>query len=1054
MPDSSPPTQQKPLQILIVDDDALDRRAARRALLSTGLAAETAEAERGDEALALLLSRPFDAVLLDFTLPDADGLGVLRDIRALGLPTPVIMLTGRGDDQTAADLMKAGAADYFAKSRLTPEALERSLRHALRVGEVEAQAARAEAESGRLLASLAAEQGQMEAVLNSMTEGLIIGGLDGSVLAMNPAALAMHGYDDAADVRPPLAGFADTFTLTGADGRDLAAEDWPLARVLRGAAFSDCEVTVRHRDTGQVWTGSFGGTRARGRDGEPILAVLTVRDVTEANRARARALFLAEASARLSSSLDAQTTLDNVVRLAVPRLTDWCAINVREPSDRIRPLVNALADPEAEARVRALLDEYPLRLDAPLGVGHVLLTGEAQLVADFTDDARDRVARDGEHRRRLRALGVTSYLCVPLRARGRVLGALSFASLQAGRRYTTDDLDLAQELGRRVAAALDNARLFDEVRARAEREALINKIGGALRVSLDAGEILQIVTEQVGMALGVGRCSFGRLNAARDAVEAAPQQYAAPGVPPAAFRFRLADLPPAILDSWTAGQSVVITDAASQPPIPGTEYARAFVACPVFLRGQFGGIFTVAQADGPRDWTEDEAAFVTAVSDILALALENARLYAREHRVADMLSSAFLPDIPDVLPGLSLASSYRAGMEEAHVGGDYYDAFTLPDGRVALVIADVSGKGLSAAVQTATVKYSLRAFAAEAAAPRLVLTRLNKTLCSDLSGLGDHFVTLFYAVFDPASGRLAWGSAGHETVLIKRAAGGVSVLEANNPILGLADYTYEQAGDVLAPGDALVLFTDGLTEARAVGTREMLEIERVQALVAAVPAGAGAGALAARLQQEAMRWTGGRPHDDMALLVARRAVPAEAALAAAEESDLPASPGLSFRSPGREDGDAAPAGGPEASDKLFDFRFPVRADSAAEVRQAVGHWMPALGFDRDATQDFQTAVTEAVTNAVRHGSPCGGADGSTLRVRGLRTGEGALQVEVIDCGAGLPPAQAQAVMPAPDALSGRGLPLMRALSDAVEFRRDTGGHCVALLKRRPDGPLG
>ncbi len=1050
MSQSSPETPPKALQVLIVDDDALDRHAARRALQSTGLAAEIVEAERGDEALALLQSRPFDAVLLDFELPDADGLRVLRDLQARDLPAPVIMLTGHGDDQTAAELMKAGAADYVAKSRLTPDALGRSLRHALRVGEAEAQAARAEAESGRLLASLTAEQGQMEAVLNSMTEGLIIGDLEGRVVAMNPAALAMHGYAEASQLLRTPEEVSGTFTLVDADGRELPAGEWPFARVLRGEVFSAWEATVRRRDAGRTWAASFGGTLARGRDGEPVLAVLTVRDVTEANRARARAAFLAEASARLSSSLDVQTTLDNVVRLAVPRLTDWCAVNVRDLSGRIRSLVTALADPEAEARVRTLQEEYPVDPDAPVGTGYVLRTGESQLVADCTEGTWDQVARDAEHRRRLNALGISSYLCVPLRARGRVLGALSFTSLRADRRYTTDDLDLAQELGRRVAAALDNARLFDEVRVRAEREALINKIGGALRVSLDADEILRIVTEQVGRALGVGRCSFARLNAARDAAEAVPQQYTAPGVPPVAFRFRLADVPPADVDRWAAGQAVVVADAASLPPIPGAEQARAYIACPVFLRGQFGGLFTVAQADGPRDWTEDEAAFVTAVSDILALALENARLYAREHRVADMLSSAFLPDIPDVLPGLSLASSYRAGLEEAHVGGDYYDAFLLPDGRVALVIADVSGKGLSAAVQTATVKYSLRAFAAEAAAPGLVLTRLNKTLCSDLSGLGDHFVTLFYAVFDPALGRLAWGSAGHETVLIKRAEGGASELEANNPILGLADHTYEQSEDMLAPGDALVLFTDGLTEARAVGTREMLEIERIHALVAAVPAEAGAGALAARLQQEAMRWTGGRPHDDMALLVARRSAPAEAALEAAAAEDQPALPGLFFREGERTE----PGGGQTGSDRLFDFHFPARADSAAEVRQAVGHWMPALGFEAGATQDFQTAVTEAVTNAVRHGSPDKGAGGGALRVRGLRTGEGALRVEVTDGGAGLPPALTQAVMPAPDALSGRGLPLMRALSDSVEFRLDAGGHCVALLKRRSAEPPG
>ena len=255
---------------------------------------------------------------------------------------------------------------------------------------------------------------------------------------------------------------------------------------------------------------------------------------------------------------------------------------------------------------------------------------------------------------------------------------------------------------------------------------------------------------------------------------------------------------------------------------------------------------------------------------MLALALDNARQFTREHRVADMLQAAFLPDIPDHLFGLDLAKAYSPGLREAQVGGDLYDAFPLPDGRVALVIADVSGKGLGAAVQTATVKYSLRAFAAEAAAPGLVLRRLNRTLRQEASGLGEHFVTLFYAVYDPATGRLTYASAGHEAQLIKRAAGGTALLPANGPILGLTDHIYEQDVNYLYPGDSLVLYTDGLTEARAAGTRELLELERVVAAVDRLTSGCGAGALVASLEQIARDWTHDRPQDDLALLVAQR----------------------------------------------------------------------------------------------------------------------------------------------------------------------------------------
>ena len=1015
------------LRVLVVDDDTLDRRAARRALLASDLDVEIAEADRGEEALARLASEPFDAVLLDLQFPDGDGLKILHEVQARGIVTPIIMLTGHGDEMVAVELMKAGAADYLPKAKLTPEALARALRNSVRVHRAETEAAEAASERGRLMESLAVEQGQMEAVLTSMTDGLIVSDLDGNILAMNPAALTMLGFHSVKDVRRPLHEFADAFVLTSPEGRELGFEEWPLARALRGETFSDFEVNLRRRGTGRAWTASFSGTPARVRTGEAILAIVTMHDITEIKKAQRRAAFLADAGGILASSLEVQATLRNVVQLAASSLVDWCAINVRGPSGAIELLAAAHAYPDQGPRSAEMQCLYPLDPAAALGVGHVIQTGLAELVADVTEATLSAVAQDPEHLRRLRALGLCSYLCVPLWARGQVLGTLSFASAQSGQTYDGDDLALAEELGQRVSAALDNARLFEEAQMRAEREALINRIGQALRVTLDMGEILHIVTEQVGQAMKVSRCSCARLNPARDTLEVAPQQYTAPGVSPLTFSYRLADCPSDAVEAWTTGQPVVAHDhTQGQTSLEAgiRDWTRAFIACPVFLRGQFNGLFIVHQNDSPRAWTPDEVDFLCAVADILALAVENARLYAREHRVADMLQSAFLTNIPDQMPGLSLGSNYSVGLDEAHVGGDYYDAFCLPDGRVALVIADVSGKGLNAAVQTATVKYSLRAFATEAAAPGLVLTRLNNLLCSDSSGLDDHFVTLFYGVFEPATGRLSWSSAGHETMILKRAGGGSDILEANGQILGIGDHAYVQAIDTLEPGDSLILYTDGLTEARAAGSREMLDLDRVRDLVEAMPPEAGPGALAASLQEAARQWTGGRPHDDLALLVARR---------------LPTTETKEPQADSEADGTER-----DGEEKLFDFRFPSRADCAAEVRQAVGHWMPTLGFDRAAMEDFQTAVTEAVTNAVRHGSPAGISD--EFGVTGHRTGDGSLRVEVTDSGDGVPPSRLPPAMPAPEAVSGRGLPLMHHLADSIEFRASKAGHSVILLK--------
>lgn len=1003
------------MRILIVDDDALDRQAARRALSATGLAGEIAEAERGDEALERLASEPFDAVLLDFQLPDADGLSVLQEAQSRGIAVPIIVLTGYGDERVAVELMKAGAADYLSKARLSADLLAQSLRHIERLREVQAEAEQTEAEREQLLLTLSAEQGRTEAVLSSMTDGLVVSDLDGNILTMNPAALSMHGYESIDEARLPLAAFQQTFELLSLEGGVIAPTDWPLARSLRGEKFSHYEVLVRGKQTGRTWIGSYSGAPVRRATGEVILAIVTIRDITQAKQAEARAALLAEAGSRLSASLDAQTTLDTVADFIVPDLADWCAVHALDPDGLVRPLMIAENAPGDGIQKPPLPPPAPLAPDTVYGHGYVLRTGQAQLVSEITDDVRAAGVQNDVLRARLLALGVNSYLCVPLIVRGQVVGALSLASVGSRRVYDEQYLALATELGQRVAAGLENARLFDEIRTRAEREAMLNTIGSALRVSLDSEEILRTVTEQVGLALGVSRCCFLRLDPVQDTLEAAPQQYAVPGVGPAAGVSILTEWPLEVVEGWSAGHSAVVS--GSDP---------AWIGSPVFSRGQLGGVLLAEQLGAERVWSRDEAAFVSAVADILALALENARLYAREHRVADMLSSAFLTDIPDELPGLTLSANYRAGLEEAQVGGDYYDAFALPDGRVALVIADVSGKGLSAAVQTATVKYSLRAFATEAGAPGLVVSRLNRMLCSDLAGLGDHFVTLFYAVFDPKTGRLSWASAGHESMLIKRQAGGSSLLHANGPILGLAEHAYAQEADMLAPGDSLVLYTDGLTEARDPETRGLLDIDGVRKLVESAPAEAGPGAVAAFLQQAAMRWTAGRPQDDMALLVVRRVAQSDAAGAAA----VPL-PTLAW----------------SGDDDLFQFQFPSRADYVGEVRQALGHWMGTLGFSRADTEDFQTAVTEAVTNAVRHGSP-DGPDGQ-FHVLGRRTSAGALHVEVTDSGLGLPPGKPLPPMPEPDATGGRGLPLMQELADTVEFRPVPRGLCVVLVKHRP-----
>lgn len=144
------------LKILVVDDDDVDRMAVRRALKASGLEASVTEAEDAQSALARLAKEHFDCTLLDYRMPGSDGLDVVRLARDKGILVPFIMLTGFGDEQTAVELMKAGAADYIPKSSLTPERLALSLRGVLRIHQAEIEASRAEGDLRRYADQLGA----------------------------------------------------------------------------------------------------------------------------------------------------------------------------------------------------------------------------------------------------------------------------------------------------------------------------------------------------------------------------------------------------------------------------------------------------------------------------------------------------------------------------------------------------------------------------------------------------------------------------------------------------------------------------------------------------------------------------------------------------------------------------------------------------------------------------------------------------------------------------------------------------------------------------------
>ena len=247
--------------------------------------------------------------------------------------------------------------------------------------------------------------------------------------------------------------------------------------------------------------------------------------------------------------------------------------------------------------------------------------------------------------------------------------------------------------------------------------------------------------------------------------------------------------------------------------------------------------------------------------------------YARERRIAETLQAILLhTPLTEASPALVIEAFYEAASDEAAVGGDFSDVFTYDGGKIALVVGDISGKGLQAATLIAEIKFALRTILREYPWPQAAMSRLNAFICeAQRQGdfRGDYQVVLSLAVFDPDTGRVSYVTAGGEPLLIVRADGAAEVVGTNGLLLGvMPDIGYQATEAVCDGGDTLLLATDGLTEARRPGA--MLGFEGLQAHAAASLPGRPLRDAGQALIESVRGWAGGAFSDDVCVLLARR----------------------------------------------------------------------------------------------------------------------------------------------------------------------------------------
>ena len=346
-------------------------------------------------------------------------------------------------------------------------------------------------------ARLRAEEGlrqsrdQLAAVLQGVVDGITVQDASGSVIYANDAAARYSGYPTAATLMAATTDEArGKFDITDVDGQPIDIARFPGRRALCGELSPEMILRFQSRETGEERWSIVQATPIFDAQGGVQFAVNIFRDITESRRAEESLRFLTEASALLAGSLDYETTLQQVTRLAVPEIADWCAVEMLD-GDTFRPVAVAHIDPGKVQMAHELRQRYPPDPAETGGIPGVVRSGVSMLVSDLTDGMLVAGARDEEHLRVIRALGMRSVMIVPLIAREQALGAISFVAAESGRRYDATDLALAEELARRAAIAVDNARLYRTAQSSEERfRKLFEGVGDAVVVMDPNGQYL------------------------------------------------------------------------------------------------------------------------------------------------------------------------------------------------------------------------------------------------------------------------------------------------------------------------------------------------------------------------------------------------------------------------------------------------------------------------------------------------------------------------------------------------------------------------------------
>ncbi|MGZ8804904.1 MAG: SpoIIE family protein phosphatase, partial [Microbacterium sp.] len=717
----------------------------------------------------------------------------------------------------------------------------------------------------------------------------------------------------------------------------------------------------------------------------------------------------AAVSELLAASPDLDVLLDRAASLMVPELADSAALYLLPRTDVARRLAIANVDAALADELLAADRRWPLDIPRLLASGGELRGGTPVMVTNVTDEMRVAFSQHPDQLDLSRRLGVQSSITAPLHVGDDIVGLLFLDyTAQSGRMHQPDDIGLVEELAERLVLVLERAYLTAEAERANARLDLLAEVSELLTVGLDTRARLDAVTDVVLPTFADACVAF---LAGPDGLAVTAGKVVAGSAPREAETTELAswgEIPPVLFDStgpvalaFRSREPVLVSevphdlaglldpvDDAAEPMLD----LRSALVVPLLADEEPLGVLLFGYCDTGRLYAVEDLALAREIARRVAPAVEDAMRFEREFATAEALQRSLLPEGLPVLQNADVAARYVPGGVGLKVGGDWYDAVPLRDGRVMLVIGDVVGHGVRAAASMGKLRNVLQYSALDGLTPAAVLQRLNAYFCS----LPDaDMATLFIAEYDPQSRRIRYANAGHPPACLRLPDGAIEMLEDGRsmPLCASDQSRYRDAEHDLPAGSLLVLYTDGLVERR--GESLDVGLERLAETLRQAPTEVEdvADVLLRELLDDAA------PQDDVAVLCI---------------GTVPAAENLHLRLP------AAPR-------------------QLAYMRSALSAWLATIGASQEDAREITVAVNEVVANAVEHAYGLVDAD-FELEARQV----GALvELEIRDFG------RWRNRRDSGD--RGRGLDLARALMHSIDVQPGVDGTVVVLRRQLERG---